>query len=498
VPELTALGKGGSECDVKKCDDGVWAYVSGRDWRTSDGERGRLGGKCSSSLSPDGRSATSLHGGHKKCDLTSIRSGGASGRLRWVYASKGSKGFDNHRWSSNDERFVVCQDEKHNYLVVVKVGGTRCTRLGPRGGGEMYGDFTVGDGVGEPWPGTVAAAPAARAPAWPPDRSGMVFVWQNAAKSNTVVNGDAKDVRVCRLTAHGIAKPGRHRGMLLEGGRFLADDESNRGLGRRCAASGEITIEATITPASLRDNPGAIVSVSLPNGDAALELRQDGARVTVLVDGADAKRRSTELFTLRSVRPHHVIVSYAPKRRDANVICHLDGERVVSIAAARGGAAVWARAHLTFGGGWRGRLEGVAVYDSVVDEGRARRHYRAYAQRLGSRKPVDRIVIRGVRRSVSRLPKPGPYPLALIVNEYTVERVESGTLDAARILVAHWGVLNGRLQKDVALLTGGREHRLVLEPFDAHPQLKELKLVDDVGEFDLPLFYDVGQHDGRR
>ncbi len=47
------------------------------------------------------------------------------------------------------------QDEKYNYMVVMKVGGTYCTRMGQSSSGEMYGDFTVGDGSGDPWPGTV-------------------------------------------------------------------------------------------------------------------------------------------------------------------------------------------------------------------------------------------------------------------------------------------------------------------------------------------------------
>ena len=506
APGLTALGTGGSECDVKLCADGVWSYVSGRDWRTSDGRRGRTGGTCSSSLSPDGRSVTGLHSGHKRCDLTSIRTGGTSGRLRWVYASKGSKGFDNHRWSSNDGRFVVCQDEKHGYLVVMKIGGTYCTRMGPRGGGEMYGDFTVGDGTGEPWPGAPTSQLAAHRDAWPPDRSGLAFVWQNAAKANAVAGRDAKDVRVCRVLPRGVAKPGHHHDMLLEGGVFLADEKSSREVMKRCAASGEISLEATVTPSSLRDEGSrTILAVASPGGSAALSVRQDGARVTALVGDAHAalKRQPIELFTLRAARPHHVLVSYVPARRDANLVCHLDGARVLATAAPRISLARWTRARLSFGGvesggaRWTGRIEGVAVYDRAVDGGRARRHHRAYAHVIADRELPERVVLRGVRTAVSTLPDPGPYPLALIVDAYAVQKVESGTLDAERILVAHWGVLNGRPQRDVASRGDGRALRLVLEPFSAHPELKDLKLVDDVCEFDLPLYYDVGQHGSR-
>jgi hypothetical protein len=93
IPELTALGTGGTECDVKSGDDGVWSYIANRQWATSDGRRGRIAGRCSVSLSPDGRSITSLHGGHRECTIQAIRPGGIDRKVKWNY--KG--GFDNHR-----------------------------------------------------------------------------------------------------------------------------------------------------------------------------------------------------------------------------------------------------------------------------------------------------------------------------------------------------------------------------------------------------------------
>ena len=95
--ELNKLGRGGPECDVRLGADGVWSYVAGQRWRTSDGRSGSAGGDCSSSLSPDGRSATGLGHDHRTCRLTRIRPGGLRGSLRWVWACRGGKGFDNHR-----------------------------------------------------------------------------------------------------------------------------------------------------------------------------------------------------------------------------------------------------------------------------------------------------------------------------------------------------------------------------------------------------------------
>jgi hypothetical protein len=149
LPELDILGTGIIETDVKLCADGVWSYVSARQWATSDGKSGVLSGNCSVSLSPDGLSATVLLPGHRMCHLDAIRDGGISGRMNWLY----DQGFDNHRWSSNDSRFVVCLDEARTGMVVALSRGSYATRLGNPGtnGEDMYGDFTVGSGEGGVW-----------------------------------------------------------------------------------------------------------------------------------------------------------------------------------------------------------------------------------------------------------------------------------------------------------------------------------------------------------
>ena len=149
VPELDKLGFEAKETDVVLGEDGVWSRVSREGWKTSDGRSGELPGLWSTSLSPDGRTVTASLPGHKVLQLGSIREGGISGEINWVYA----EGFDNHRWSSTDERFIVCLDELSRCMAVMKVGDTRCTILGrpAKDTRKMYGDFAVGSGEGGEW-----------------------------------------------------------------------------------------------------------------------------------------------------------------------------------------------------------------------------------------------------------------------------------------------------------------------------------------------------------
>ncbi len=155
APALTALGTGGYECDVKLGADGIWSYVAKRAWATSDGRRGDIAGTCSVSLSPDGRSITSLHGDHKRCSIEAIRPGGVDRTVRWMYRG----GFDNHRWASSNPQYIVVADEvdrdskRRCYPVVMKADGSRGARVANKGFARsgVYGDFAVGDGVGKGW-----------------------------------------------------------------------------------------------------------------------------------------------------------------------------------------------------------------------------------------------------------------------------------------------------------------------------------------------------------
>jgi hypothetical protein len=135
LPALSRLGGGGTECDVKRRSNGVWVKCTRSGWRSGDGRKGGIPGGCSGSLSPDGRSVTGLSRDHKTCALEAIAKGGRRGKV-----SYGEK-FDNHRWSSNDSRYVTALNEKTHRMMVVNVRTGRHVDLGRKG--AYGGDFTV-------------------------------------------------------------------------------------------------------------------------------------------------------------------------------------------------------------------------------------------------------------------------------------------------------------------------------------------------------------------
>ncbi len=161
IPALEKVAFTGRETDVRLGKDGVWSFVAGQKWVTSDGKTGRIPGNCSSSLSPDGRSVGALQSGHKEARYAAIREGGSTGKLEWKYASpKKDKGFDNHRWSSNDARFFIASDEAHEQPVILMIGSpTRVLRLGkaPESQEDVYADMTVGKATKVAWSTTSTA-----------------------------------------------------------------------------------------------------------------------------------------------------------------------------------------------------------------------------------------------------------------------------------------------------------------------------------------------------
>ena len=329
-PALSEISRPGRECDVKLGKDGVWSYVAHRSWFTSEGKQGEIGGGCSCSFSPDGRSITALQGGHKVCKLRAIRKGGVSGTLNWKY----DKGFDNHRWSSNDPRFIVCCDESVPIMVIMKVGETYCTRMGEKGSNrrEMYGDFTVGDGKGPPWPKRNAAVarmepkpikkpapppppkriaePVTLGPTWPGSTSGLVFVWETANKINEVrdpVNGEPLP---CQGRLHGRALYGRYHHLLLNDGSFRVDGFNQRLLDA-CRSSGELGLEAVIRTHDLNQKgPARIVTFSSGASSRNFTLGQDKDKLVFrLRTSRTGRYHAFDLGRIEADKIYHVVVS---------------------------------------------------------------------------------------------------------------------------------------------------------------------------------------------
>jgi len=97
-----------------------------------------------------------------------------------------------------------------------------------------------------------------------------------------------------------------------------------------------------------------------------------------------------------------------------------------------------------------------------------------------------------------RLARPGPIPdpesilpyrNALVVNEYEVMDVVSGTYADETIRIAQWAIRDGRTLAGARKLAG-TAFTLTVERYDAHPELEGERLISDSETSGLLLYYD--------
>ena len=461
IPELTALGTGGYECDVKLCDDGVWSYVADQGWKTSDGHWGKVPGTCSVSLSPDGATVTSLHNPHKDCDLTAIRPRGITARIVWPYAG----GYDNHRFASSDPRFLVTVDEHTETMVVMTVDGERCTRVGTLGhaNGGMYGDWTSRRPSRTDWIPTEEEPPTVDED-WPTQQEDTVFVWDTALSSNTLASRPAAEA-LCRLELRDAARVGARSDLLLDGGRAEAESGVVAAALVDLEASGEGGLELFVTcDRAETEGAGTILDLA-----GRLELVQDGTSLALLVEAPGAPRLG--LGEVRAGEGTHVALAWSP----TELVAYRDGEEQAVTELARPLSWKDASPALVLGArpcgerDWRGRVEGVALTRRPPDRDAVRAAFELRSRRVAHRAVPERRTVRGVLVAKRPLPRPDLYPDTLVAYDY---RLPDGLAT-----VVHWGILDGRIQTAIRDRRVEGEYRLWLEPWSAHAELQRFKLV---------------------
>jgi hypothetical protein len=106
---------------------------------------------------------------------------------------------------------------------------------------------------------------------------------------------------------------------------------------------------------------------------------------------------------------------------------------------------------------------------------------------------ATRVVVEGRLVHAGPVPTPQsilPYRHALVVNEYEVLKVVEGEHTQKKIQVAQWAIRDGKVLPDARKAVGATA-RLIVERFDAHPELEGERLITDLGASELPLFYEI-------
>lgn len=315
---------------------------------------------------------------------------------------------------------------------------------------------------------------------WPVNPKGLAFLWQATDKPNTVRDPSTNEVHAYGWEWRDRSWVTHDRIFNLQGGMVTVQGFDRDHLSNAIRQSHQLTFEFTFTPTDLTRDKQAVFSYGFWQKKDKLVFELGG--------------KSFELCTVQPGKPHHIIASYAPGK----LVVYLNGAEVLNTDAVKddlnGYQPPWT---ITFGNDldghtWTGTVEGVAIFDRALTPEEAKAEDDAYRTVMTARKPVTSFEIDGKLLAVSRVPSINeiqPYRRALAVYEYAVQQVTRGKYSDKTIRVAQWVILDNEFQTASHLPIGATAH-LVLEPYDANPQLEGERMDDTLPiDPDIPLYF---------
>jgi hypothetical protein len=341
--------------------------------------------------------------------------------------------------------------------------------------------------------------------AWPADRAGLVFLWEDAKGLNAVWDEEAKAIRALVVGrgggAAGIDRDGRMR---LEGGRMRTGFTA-QSLGSAVKANAfslEVTVQAARVSQGASGAAAAIVSCgSGDDGAWSFLLGQEGENLVFGIRTAAGGRPTVHAIgkVADTTLPHHVCMTFSAGRWTG----YVDGKELAWAEVGR--LADWGDGELRFGGigdrAWRGRVEGVAIYDRALGADEVRRNHELYVAKLAARPHLPHVEVEAKAVALSAIPtkrQMTPYRDALVVNEFEVTKVVGASKDwptplmvGQRIRVAQWGVVED-VRMELKDLKAGDGRRMVLEIYEKHPEkIEEIMTSNTLAiDADEPLFYE--------
>ncbi len=346
---------------------------------------------------------------------------------------------------------------------------------------------------------------AVEPPGWPSRSEGAIFLWDQGDAANLVLDPATGVESATALEPAGRVWLDHDQRMVLGGdnfgGSFGASAEVARRVAEQLRSTNEMSLELTLDPAmSERPNPSntgdtAILVFGSTARDQNFRLFERAGQVWISMRVGPRGPAGNPELALAEISPNsptHFALTYSP----GQLVAYRDGERVLESTAIVGDFFHFRPHRLAFGAqsgidGWRGAIEGVAIWNRVLDDGEVRENALRRQRIADQRPPVPVIVVEATLVAKSKLPtlrEISPYRDALAIFDYRVERTISGKDPGPRLRVAHRAILNGETLALDRLVTG-QPLRLVLEPLGDNPQVTGMYTADTLEpQAGAPLF----------
>lgn len=230
----------------------------------------------------------------------------------------------------------------------------------------------------KPEPNPVFDADETAAPQVPAHLVGRF--WQSTARVDDVFYSGAQPHLDVFATARGEAAVTSPGVLKLSGGSLVAVAVSDL-LYRACRETNELTLAAWITPESLdQDGPARIISYSFDSEERDFTLGQSKDKLILRLrtpsTGPNGLAPQVDLAKLSGKR-QFVVVTYFP----GELVCYLDGARVLKSDRIQGDFSNWVEQRLVFGNEyrsarpWRGELSHVSIFCKAVSPAEAAKLY---------------------------------------------------------------------------------------------------------------------------
>ena len=408
---------------------------------------------------------------------------GAGGKGVEVYVGRFDGKYENiEAWAR------ITDDEEADFIPDVWVeGGEKATVAETLGEAErrLLESLETPKDLGERWPGSQQA---------------LVYLWEGVLRQNQIKDDVLGTDKSCRATLHGRAVPAAGGAVALAGGSLVAEDADEDVL-KACRASGQMALEAVFETASLdQRGPARIVSFSTDTGSRNFTLGQENDelvfRLRTPATGGNGVNPQSTLCKIEPGVRCHLVVSYA----DGDLRAYVDGRQVFESGNVRGDFSNWEKHRLLCGDeadgtrDWSGTLAAFAVYARAVGPEEAAKKYEQWKAREAKLPARSRVVVEATLATRPEPPAPdslGTYRRALSVCEYDLVKVVEGECEDAdgRIAVAHWSVLDGRIDEEYGKREIGKTVRLELTPFEECGELEGERRFDELSDPTMPMYY---------
>lgn len=333
------------------------------------------------------------------------------------------------------------------------------------------------------------------------DRHGRLFVWEDNISGNHLTDNDGLIVRSCLVSPSGLSRFGRGHSMeIRKGSFFVPDDVLNHALSIGPVYTGEFSMEAQFVAANGKAaGPARIISLSTSASNRNFTLGQEGNqlifRLRTTETDPNGVASQLALGAIEAGKPYHLLLTY----RSGELVWYLNGIRYFS-SHCKGDLFSWNDNRLIFGDEWEadrhwsGLIRGVVLYDRVLPDQEALERWSQAQAGLELLRPAPSVDIEARLLKMSVVPSAAEvlgqgYRRCIVSHLYEVQKVVSGTLDAKRIIIRHWTLLDGVEQPSRKV---GGVYKLHLEPIEYHSELDSEFSSDTLKESELPEYYDAG------